>query len=164
MSTLFPYTCVIHSDVSVIKHLHRLWWARHKRRGEGTFTYVVVDTPTSYLFVQPREGPQTCDQTWENTRNASLRVSAHNKKPVRVVRGYSSRSDFAPIRGYRYDGLYVVDQVRLCSTVCELLKIRTSPLGMDGRREAWLQNLQIHPYGTSFPLNLHYKTFLTMRV
>ncbi|KAI1792096.1 PUA-like domain-containing protein [Ganoderma leucocontextum] len=59
---------------------------------------------------KPREGPQTCDQTWENTRNASLRVSAHTKKPVRVVRGYSSSSDFAPVKGYRYDGLYLVDQ------------------------------------------------------
>ncbi|PIL28351.1 hypothetical protein GSI_09502 [Ganoderma sinense ZZ0214-1] len=59
---------------------------------------------------KPRDGPQTCDQTWDNTRNASLRLSAHTKKPVRVVRGYSSSSDFAPVRGYRYDGLYEVDQ------------------------------------------------------
>ncbi|KAI0632104.1 PUA-like domain-containing protein [Trametes polyzona] len=59
---------------------------------------------------KPREGPQTCDQSWENSRNASLRVSAYTKKPVRVVRGYKSSSDFAPVKGYRYDGLYVVEE------------------------------------------------------
>ncbi|KAI9058336.1 hypothetical protein FKP32DRAFT_1741497, partial [Trametes sanguinea] len=59
---------------------------------------------------KPREGPQTCDQSWENSRNMSLKVSAHTKKPVRVVRGYKSSSDFAPAQGYRYDGLYVVEK------------------------------------------------------
>ncbi|KAI8978685.1 PUA-like domain-containing protein [Trametes punicea] len=59
---------------------------------------------------KPREGPQTCDQSWENSRNMSLRVSARTKKPVRVVRGYKSSSDFAPAAGYRYDGLYVVER------------------------------------------------------
>ncbi|KAH9854667.1 PUA-like domain-containing protein [Lenzites betulinus] len=56
------------------------------------------------------EGPQTCDQSWQNSRNQSLRVSSYTKKPVRVVRGYKSRSDFAPAEGYRYDGLYVVER------------------------------------------------------
>ncbi|CDO71448.1 hypothetical protein BN946_scf184909.g42 [Trametes cinnabarina] len=76
---------------------------------------------------KPREGPQTCDQSWENARNMSLKVrvfrtaesrtaltglqvSAHTKKPVRVVRGYKSSSDFAPAQGYRYDGLYIVER------------------------------------------------------
>ncbi|EIW59479.1 SRA-YDG [Trametes versicolor FP-101664 SS1] len=54
-------------------------------------------------------GPQTCDQSWNNSRNMSLRVSAQTKKPVRVVRGYKSSSDFAPVEGYRYDGLYTVE-------------------------------------------------------
>ncbi|KAI0354944.1 hypothetical protein OH77DRAFT_1425547 [Trametes cingulata] len=58
---------------------------------------------------KPREGPQTCDQSWDNSRNMSLKVSAMTKKPVRVVRGYKSSSDFAPVQGYRYDGLYVVE-------------------------------------------------------
>lgn len=38
-------------------------------------------------------------------------VSAQTKKPVRVVRGYKSSSDFAPVEGYRYDGLYTVESV-----------------------------------------------------
>ncbi len=121
---------------------------------------IVVDTPISCLFFQLRVGAQTCDQTWDNTRNASFRVSAaHSKKAVRVVRGYSSSSDFALVTGYRYDGLYVVDQVRLCSVVCESLRKRASPLGMDGRREARLQNLQIHPYRTFFSLELPCSTY-----
>ncbi|KAI0711829.1 PUA-like domain-containing protein [Cerioporus squamosus] len=62
---------------------------------------------------KPRDGPQTCDQSFENSRNASLRLSAKTKKPVRVVRGYKSTSDFAPTRGYRYDGLYVVEEAWL---------------------------------------------------
>ncbi|RDX46229.1 hypothetical protein OH76DRAFT_1386788 [Lentinus brumalis] len=62
---------------------------------------------------KPRDGPQTCDQTFDNKRNASLRVSASTKKPVRVIRGYMSTSDFAPTKGYRYDGLYVVEEAWL---------------------------------------------------
>ncbi|KAI0761952.1 PUA-like domain-containing protein [Trametes elegans] len=59
---------------------------------------------------KPREGPQTCDQSWANSRNMSLKVSAQTQKPVRVIRGYNSKSDFAPVRGYRYDGLYLVER------------------------------------------------------
>ncbi|KAH9937857.1 SRA-YDG, partial [Epithele typhae] len=55
-----------------------------------------------------RDGPQNCDQTWANTGNASLKVSAHTKRPVRVVRGFQSNSKYAPAEGYRYDGLYIV--------------------------------------------------------
>ncbi|TBU40292.1 PUA-like domain-containing protein [Dichomitus squalens] len=59
---------------------------------------------------KPRDGPQTCDQTFDNSRNQSLRLSAHNKRPVRVIRGYNSDSDYAPLEGFRYDGLYEVEQ------------------------------------------------------
>ncbi|KAI0670799.1 PUA-like domain-containing protein [Trametes maxima] len=59
---------------------------------------------------KPRDGPQTCDQSWSNSRNMSLKVSAYTGKPVRVIRGYKSSSDFAPAQGYRYDGLYLVEQ------------------------------------------------------
>ncbi|KAM5544866.1 hypothetical protein V8D89_001764 [Ganoderma adspersum] len=74
------------------------------------FTYTGCGGRDTKDGEKPRDGPQTCDQKWDNTRNASLRLSAHTKKPVRVVRGYKSSSDFAPVRGYRYDGLYEVDQ------------------------------------------------------
>lgn len=35
-------------------------------------------------------------------RNASLVVSCTNKYPVRVIRGHSSPSPYAPVNGYRY--------------------------------------------------------------
>ncbi|KAI0750225.1 PUA-like domain-containing protein [Daedaleopsis nitida] len=59
---------------------------------------------------KPRDGPQTCDQEWSNRGNASLKVSALTKKPVRVIRGYKSHPTYAPTEGYRYDGLYEVEK------------------------------------------------------
>jgi len=57
-----------------------------------------------------RTAPQSSDQTFENSFNRSLQVSAQTKKPVRVIRGYKLQSKFAPIEGYRYDGLYTVEK------------------------------------------------------
>ncbi|KAI0335920.1 hypothetical protein GY45DRAFT_1358257 [Cubamyces sp. BRFM 1775] len=80
-------------------------------KDEGySFTYTGCGGRDKKSGEKPREGPQTCDQSWSNSRNMSLRVSAYTKKPVRVVRGYKSSSDFAPAKGYRYDGLYVVEK------------------------------------------------------
>ncbi|KAL1950306.1 hypothetical protein VTO73DRAFT_5430 [Trametes versicolor] len=73
------------------------------------FTYTGCGGRDTKDGEKPREGPQTCDQSWNNSRNMSLRVSAQTKEPVRVVRGYKSSSDFAPVEGYRYDGLYTVE-------------------------------------------------------
>ncbi|KAJ8473348.1 hypothetical protein ONZ51_g7927 [Trametes cubensis] len=75
-----------------------------------TFTYTGCGGRDKKSGEKPREGPQTCDQSWSNSRNMSLKVSAYTKKPVRVIRGYKSSSDFAPAQGYRYDGLYVVEK------------------------------------------------------
>ncbi|EJF64044.1 hypothetical protein DICSQDRAFT_100629 [Dichomitus squalens LYAD-421 SS1] len=74
------------------------------------FTYTGCGGRDKKNGEKPRDGPQTCDQSWKNSRNASLLVSARTKKPVRVVRGYKSSSDWAPAQGYRYDGLYQVDE------------------------------------------------------
>ncbi|KAI0661898.1 hypothetical protein C8Q70DRAFT_961143 [Cubamyces menziesii] len=52
----------------------------------------------------------------------SLKVSAYTKKPVRVIRGYKSSSDFAPAQGYRYDGLYVVEKVRTQYLIMDLMR------------------------------------------
>ncbi|KAF8591878.1 SRA-YDG, partial [Ramaria rubella] len=60
-----------------------------------------------------RVAPQSSDQTFEHAMNAALKapqVSAETKKPIRVIRGFKLNSAFAPTSGYRYDGLYVVDQ------------------------------------------------------
>ncbi|KIY52767.1 hypothetical protein FISHEDRAFT_5535, partial [Fistulina hepatica ATCC 64428] len=51
-----------------------------------------------------RTAPQSCNQTFDNHK------SSETKKPVRVIRGYKSKSRYAPSEGYRYDGLYVVER------------------------------------------------------
>lgn len=51
---------------------------------------------------------QVADQ--ELTRqNKALAVSRDRRLPVRVVRGATHRSPFSPLKGYRYDGLYTVE-------------------------------------------------------
>ncbi|KAG8945284.1 hypothetical protein FRC04_001061 [Tulasnella sp. 424] len=58
-----------------------------------------------------RTAPQSKDQSWdENPLNAALKKSSETKKPVRVIRGYKLHSKFAPVEGYRYDGLYTVEK------------------------------------------------------
>ncbi|KAL5535564.1 SEC9 [Sanghuangporus sanghuang] len=57
-----------------------------------------------------RTAPQSSDQTFENHFNKSLLKSSQTKRPVRVIRGYKSHSPFAPVEGYRYDGLYTVEK------------------------------------------------------
>jgi len=42
-----------------------------------------------------------------------MKCSYETGKPVRVIRGYSLRSVFAPPEGYRYDGLYIVTKAEL---------------------------------------------------
>uniref|UniRef100_A0A6B2LHI2 YDG domain-containing protein n=1 Tax=Arcella intermedia TaxID=1963864 RepID=A0A6B2LHI2_9EUKA len=51
---------------------------------------------------------QVMNQTQENPSNAALCTSISTKVPVRVVRGFSLKSAYAPVEGYRYDGLYIV--------------------------------------------------------
>ncbi|KIJ66709.1 hypothetical protein HYDPIDRAFT_108628 [Hydnomerulius pinastri MD-312] len=55
-----------------------------------------------------RVGPQVFNQTWEDSGNKALVVSQSTQNPVRVVRGYTGVSKYAPVEGYRYDGLYTV--------------------------------------------------------
>ncbi|KIM85290.1 hypothetical protein PILCRDRAFT_817291 [Piloderma croceum F 1598] len=57
-----------------------------------------------------RTAPQSCDQTFENNGNAALKKSSETGKPVRVIRGFKNKSEFAPSEGYRYDGLYTVEK------------------------------------------------------
>ncbi|MFI0219756.1 YDG/SRA domain-containing protein [Streptomyces lydicus] len=57
---------------------------------------------------QDGAGNQVSDQSLEDSGNAALVTSCLEGLPVRVVRGWQSRSTFAPSEGYRYDGLYRV--------------------------------------------------------
>ncbi len=53
-------------------------------------------------------GLQVADQQLTN-QNLALAINCQQGLPVRVVRGQKHKSVFAPIVGYRYDGLYRVD-------------------------------------------------------
>jgi len=53
---------------------------------------------------------QVKDQTFDHPDNKALQMSAVHKRPVRVIRGGNEGSIYAPATGYRYDGLYIVDQ------------------------------------------------------
>lgn len=53
-------------------------------------------------------GKQIEDQSWQNHGNAGLRKSMNEGLPVRVIRGYTHKSDFSPKKGYSYAGLYSV--------------------------------------------------------
>ncbi|KAJ7583907.1 PUA-like domain-containing protein [Mycena floridula] len=49
---------------------------------------------------------QVEDQSFDHRMNKNLRESLTSKLPIRVVRGPNPASEYAPVEGYRYDGLY----------------------------------------------------------
>jgi putative restriction endonuclease len=57
----------------------------------------------------PNTGQQIADQQFERG-NAALARSKVLGLPVRVVRGADLGSSYAPEHGYRYDGLYTVEE------------------------------------------------------
>jgi putative restriction endonuclease len=52
---------------------------------------------------------QVSDQTLTRG-NRALAISCEKQLPVRVIRGSNKHSKFAPESGYRYDGLYLVEE------------------------------------------------------
>ncbi len=56
----------------------------------------------------PETGRQTADQALTRW-NQALAYSSMNGLPVRVVRGAGHDSPYSPSSGYRYDGLYLVE-------------------------------------------------------
>jgi putative restriction endonuclease len=70
--------------------------------------YGEVIVYTGHGGKDPNTGRQVADQ--ELTRgNLALAVSCREGLPVRVVRGAGAESRFAPDTGFRYDGLYRVE-------------------------------------------------------
>ncbi|RDB21933.1 E3 ubiquitin-protein ligase UHRF1 [Hypsizygus marmoreus] len=51
---------------------------------------------------------QTKDQTFNHQDNMALKKSVETRRPVRVIRGHTYNSKYAPREGYRYDGDYIV--------------------------------------------------------
>lgn len=60
-----------------------------------------------------RTAPQSKDQTLTRG-NLALSLNVASKYPVRVIRGYKLKTEFAPEEGYRYDGLYSVEKFWDC--------------------------------------------------
>ncbi|KAG6374336.1 PUA-like domain-containing protein [Boletus reticuloceps] len=58
-----------------------------------------------------RVGPQIFDQSWDDPANRALIVSSLTRNPVRVIRSWKCRSEYAPVKGYRYDGIYTVTNI-----------------------------------------------------
>ncbi|MGW5715864.1 YDG/SRA domain-containing protein [Amycolatopsis sp. NPDC003865] len=54
-------------------------------------------------------GRQIANQTFSAPGNAALQTSWKTGAPVRVVRGADAKSPYAPDQGYRYDGLFRVE-------------------------------------------------------
>ncbi|CAA7268191.1 unnamed protein product [Cyclocybe aegerita] len=97
----------------------------HGRAHEGAFSVVLsggyeddVDLGEEFTYTgsggqAKREdgakwdNKQVTDQEWVRG-NLALQTSHRTQKPVRVIRGYKLKSEFAPVEGYRYDGLYTV--------------------------------------------------------
>lgn len=57
---------------------------------------------------QDEKGRQISDQTL-TVGNMGLAISENEGLPVRVIRGAHKGNQYAPEKGYRYDGLYLVD-------------------------------------------------------
>jgi len=62
---------------------------------------------------QDEGGDQVEDQSFDHPPNKSLLISSQTKRPVRVVRGKNDDNPYTPKTGYRYDGLYVVDEANM---------------------------------------------------
>jgi len=56
-----------------------------------------------------RTAVQSKDQTLTRG-NLAMTRNYYNRKPVRVIRGFKLQSPYAPLEGYRYDGLYTVEK------------------------------------------------------
>ncbi|KIK96029.1 hypothetical protein PAXRUDRAFT_339762 [Paxillus rubicundulus Ve08.2h10] len=76
-----------------------------------------VDNGNTITYVgsggQDPNGDQSENQSFEHPPNKSLLISSETKRPVRVVRGKNKDNYYSPKSGYRYDGLYVVDDASM---------------------------------------------------
>ncbi|MEV0602588.1 YDG/SRA domain-containing protein [Streptomyces sp. NPDC050315] len=58
---------------------------------------------------------QISDQDWDHRTNAALRRSYDRGYPIRIIRGSKAKTEHAPKKGYRYDGLYAITDLRMIS-------------------------------------------------
>jgi putative restriction endonuclease len=124
--------------------VHRPWVAGICGASDGAESVVVsggyeddVDDGDEVLYTgqggneSQGGGVQIKDQEWSGP-NAGLAANAVNGHPVRLVRGPCRRSTYAPLAGFRYDGLYFVKrywQEKGASgfRICRYLLVRDDP-------------------------------------
>ncbi|KAJ7186527.1 PUA-like domain-containing protein [Mycena filopes] len=92
-----------------------------------TFVYIGTGGKRDSAFGS--SGPQVTDQSMDHAHNKALAKSQVNGRHVRVVRGPNPASPWAPVTGYRYDGLYSVteaweDKGRSGFKVCKFRLVR----------------------------------------
>ncbi|KAJ6629891.1 PUA-like domain-containing protein [Mycena sp. CBHHK59/15] len=92
-----------------------------------TFVYIGTGGKSNTAF--GATGPQTSDQDMQHRHNKYLVKSHLNGRHVRVVRGPNLESPWAPVYGYRYDGLYTIteaweDKGRSGFKVCKFRFVR----------------------------------------
>lgn len=76
---------------------------------EDTADFGAVILYTGQGGRDPETGRQVTHQTLTRG-NLALATNASQGLPVRVIRGARQRSPYAPVAGYRYEGLYLVEQ------------------------------------------------------
>ncbi|KAF7312635.1 Carboxymuconolactone decarboxylase [Mycena indigotica] len=118
-------------------HLRRALRRRERRiRGRPGYGVYTGQGKGQSMLAKAMQGnaPQQGDQDWKNPGNLSLKRSAEQGKPLRVIRGDKCKSKYAPTSGFRYDGLYKVSNPRrirgkeghmVC--VVDLVRLLTQP-------------------------------------
>ncbi|KIK37875.1 hypothetical protein CY34DRAFT_809917 [Suillus luteus UH-Slu-Lm8-n1] len=76
-----------------------------------------VDRGNTITYVgsggQDEDGRQISDQSPDSGANRTLFISCETKRPVRVIRGVNDDNVYSPSHGFRYDGLYVVEEAKM---------------------------------------------------
>jgi len=86
-----------------------------------------------------RTAAQSKDQTM-SMANLALSLNVTNRQPVRVVRGYKNKSQFAPEYGYRYDGLYTVEKCWSCTGLSGFLVYKYILKRADEAPPPWVES------------------------
>ncbi|KAG6902144.1 hypothetical protein C0995_003901 [Termitomyces sp. Mi166 len=92
---------------------------------QGDFLYAIMPFLSALVLIVVETGftpalghsIQVADQSFTHNDNRALQRSAETKRPVRVVRGSGASSEYAPEYGYRFVGMYVVEDAYLAKGV-----------------------------------------------
>lgn len=120
-----------------------------------------------------RTAPQSLDQSWDHALNAALKRSVDTGKPIRLMRGFMNQGAYAPVRGYRYDGLYQAiraweDRSEAGFLICRVALVRLPgqpPLIVHPERAHLLTDAgaptSVSPFASSIRIPGRVRSFLT---